>query len=199
MKPTSCWSHGPPSFTAGLGLDVVGVATDKLGRVKVDMHTYATSKPGVFGLPTSSRPMLAHKAEEEGISAEQLAGKVGHELRRDPVHHLHASGGGVVRETEEEAKASSQVQRRNVPFRRQPRATNDDSEGLVKFVSCAGTDKILGAHIVGPRGEPASAFWRWSTAGARTSRTCHGHPTPRGGQGGGARDGSPSTSRLVFC
>ena len=177
---------GRRPFTNGLGLDAAGVETDKLGRVKVDMHTYATSKPGVFAIgDIVEGPMLAHKAEEEGISCvEQLAGKVGH-VNYDVIPSIIYTHPEVAwcGKTEEEVKASgAKYNVGTFPFAANSRArTNDDSEGLVKFVSCAETDKILGAHIVGPNagellGECVLAM-EYGGSTEDIARTCHGHPT----------------------
>ena len=98
--------------------------------------------------------MLAHKAEEEGISCvEQLAGKSGH-VNYDVIPSIVYTHPEVAwcGKTEEELKAAgTEYNVGTFPFAANSRArTNDDSEGLVKFVSCKHTDKILGAHIVGP-------------------------------------------------
>jgi dihydrolipoamide dehydrogenase len=177
---------GRRPFTSGLGLDAAGVDTNKLGQVKVDMHTYQTSAPNVFAIgDIVEGPMLAHKAEEEGISCvEQLAGKPGH-VNYDVIPSIIYTHPEVAwcGKTEEEVKASgAEYNVGTFPFAANSRArTNDDSEGLVKFVSCAKTDKILGAHIVGPQaGELLGECVLAMEYGASTedvARTCHGHPT----------------------
>ena len=177
---------GRKPFTSGLGLDAAGVEVNKRGQVVVDMHTYATSKPGVFAIgDIVEGPMLAHKAEEEGISCvEQLAGKAGH-VNYDVIPSIIYTHPEVAwcGKTEEEVKASGvEYNVGTFPFAANSRArTNDDSEGLVKFVSCAKTDKILGAHIVGPNagellGECVLAM-EYGAATEDIARTCHGHPT----------------------
>ena len=177
---------GRKPYTSGLGLDAAGVETNARGQVVVDMHTYATNKPGVYAIgDIVEGPMLAHKAEEEGISCvEQLAGKPGH-VNYDVIPSIIYTHPEVAwcGKTEEEVKASgAEYNVGTFPFAANSRArTNDDSEGLVKFVSCAKTDKILGAHIVGPQaGELLGECVLAMEYGASTedvARTCHGHPT----------------------
>ncbi len=177
---------GRKPYTSGLGLDAAGVETNKVGQVKVDMHSYATTKPGVFAIgDIVEGPMLAHKAEEEGISCvEQLAGKAGH-VNYDVIPSIIYTHPEVAwcGKTEEEVKESGvKYNVGTFPFAANSRArTNDDSEGLVKFVSCADTDKILGAHIVGPNagellGECVLAM-EYGGSTEDIARTCHGHPT----------------------
>ena len=177
---------GRKPYTTGLGLDAAGVEVNPRGQVMVDMHTYATNKPGVYAIgDIVEGPMLAHKAEEEGISCvEQLAGKAGH-VNYDVIPSIIYTHPEVAwcGKTEEEVKASGvEYNVGTFPFAANSRArTNDDSEGLVKFVSCAKTDKILGAHIVGPNagellGECVLAM-EYGAATEDIARTCHGHPT----------------------
>ena len=177
---------GRKPYTSGLGLDAAGVETNKVGQVKVDMHSYATTKPGVFAIgDIVEGPMLAHKAEEEGISCvEQLAGKAGH-VNYDVIPSIIYTHPEVAwcGKTEEEVKESGvKYNVGTFPFAANSRArTNDDFEGLVKFVSCADTDKILGAHIVGPNagellGECVLAM-EYGGSTEDIARTCHGHPT----------------------
>ena len=177
---------GRKPYTSALGLDAAGVETNKVGQVKVDMHSYATTKPGVFAIgDIVEGPMLAHKAEEEGISCvEQLAGKAGH-VNYDVIPSIIYTHPEVAwcGKTEEEVKESGvKYNVGTFPFAANSRArTNDDSEGLVKFVSCADTDKIFGAHIVGPNagellGECVLAM-EYGGSTEDIARTCHGHPT----------------------
>ena len=177
---------GRKPFTSGLGLEAAGVEVNKRGQVVVDMHTYATSKPGVFAIgDIVEGPMLAHKAEEEGISCvEQLAGKVGH-VNYDVIPGIIYTHPEVAwcGKTEEEVKATgAEYNVGTFPFAANSRArTNDDSEGMVKFISCKHTDKILGAHIVGPNagellGECVLAM-EYGGSTEDIARTCHGHPT----------------------
>ena len=177
---------GRKPYTSGLGLDAAGVETNARGQVVVDMHTYATNKPGVYAIgDIVEGPMLAHKAEEEGISCvEQLAGKSGH-VNYDVIPSIIYTHPEVAwcGKTEEEVKASgAKYTVGTFPFAANSRArTNDDAEGLVKFVSCADTDKILGAHIVGPNagellGECVLAM-EYGGSTEDIARTCHGHPT----------------------
>ena len=178
---------GRRPYTSGLGLEAAGVETDqRTGRVKVDMHTYATSRPGVYAIgDIVEGPMLAHKAEEEGVSCvEQLAGKPGH-VNYDVIPSIIYTHPEVAwcGKTEEEVIASGvKYNVGTFPVAANSRArTNDDADGLVKFVSCAETDKILGAHIVGPNagellGECVLAM-EYGGSTEDIARTCHGHPT----------------------
>ena len=177
---------GRKPYTSGLGLDAAGVETNARGQVVVDMHTYATNKPGVYAIgDIVEGPMLAHKAEEEGISCvEQLAGKPGH-VNYDVIPSIIYTHPEVAwcGKTEEEVKATgAEYNVGTFPFAANSRArTNDDSEGMVKFISCKHTDKILGAHIVGPNagellGECVLAM-EYGGSTEDIARTCHGHPT----------------------
>lgn len=179
-------STGRKPFTAGLGLDAAGVETNARGQVVVDMRTYQTSKPGVYAIgDIVEGPMLAHKAEEEGISCvEQLAGKAGH-VNYDVIPSIVYTHPEVAwcGKTEEEVKASGvEYNVGTFPFAANSRArTNDDADGMVKFISCKNTDKILGAHIVGPNagellGECVLAM-EYGGSTEDIARTCHGHPT----------------------
>jgi len=177
---------GRRPFTGGLGLDKAGVEMTKRGLVSVDMHSYQTSAPGVFAIgDIIDGPMLAHKAEEEGVSCvEQLAGKPGH-VNYDVIPSIIYTHPEVAwcGKTEEEVKESGvEYNVGTFPFAANSRArTNDDADGMVKFVSCKHTDKILGAHIMGPSaGELLSECVLAMEYGASTediARTCHGHPT----------------------
>ena len=177
---------GRKPYTSGLGLEAAGVEVNKRGQVVVDMHTYQTNKPGVYAIgDIVEGPMLAHKAEEEGISCvEQLAGKPGH-VNYDVIPSIIYTHPEVAwcGKTEEEVKASGvEYNVGTFPFAANSRArTNDDSEGLVKFVSCKNTDKIMGAHIMGPNagellGECVLAM-EYGAATEDIARVCHGHPT----------------------
>ena len=172
---------GRRPYTSGLGLDAAGVEVNKKGQVVVDMHTYATNKPGVYAIgDIVEGPMLAHKAEEEGISCvEQLAGKAGH-VNYDVIPSIIYTHPEVAwcGKTEEEVKASgAEYNVGTFPFAANSRArTNDDSEGLVKFVSCKNTDKILGAHIMARRRGPGRPEHPRTASRARVS---NGNRNPR--------------------
>lgn len=176
---------GRRPFTEGLGLDGLGVAMDKRGRVVVDDH-FQTNVPGVYAIgDVIPGPMLAHKAEEDGVAvAEILAGKAGH-VNYNTVPGIVYTWPEVasVGKTEEEVKAEGiEYKVGKFSFMANSRARSiDDAEGLVKFVSDAKTDKVLGAHIMGPNaGELIHECVLAMEYGAATediARTCHGHPT----------------------
>ncbi|GBF90057.1 dihydrolipoyl dehydrogenase, mitochondrial [Raphidocelis subcapitata] len=155
-------SAGRRPFTEGLGLDAVGIPTDKRGRIEVDDH-FRTKVPSIYAIgDVIPGPMLAHKAEEDGVAAvEIICGKAGH-VNYNTVPsivytHPEVASVGL---TEEEAKA----------------------KGLnVKLIADAKTDKLLGAWIMGPNaGELIPECVLAMEYGACTediARSCHGHPT----------------------
>lgn len=178
-------STGRRPFTEGLGLEDIGVTMDKRGRIVVDDH-FQTNVPGVYAIgDVIPGPMLAHKAEEDGVAvAEILAGKAGH-VNYNTVPGIVYTWPEVasVGKTEEEVKAEGvEYKVGKFSFMANSRARSvDDTEGLVKFVSDAKTDKVLGAHIMGPNaGELIHECVLAMEYGAATediARTCHGHPT----------------------
>ncbi len=177
---------GRRPHTASLALPAAGVTTDKAGRVVVDMHTYATSAPGVFAIgDIVAGPMLAHKAEEEGISCvEQLAGKPGH-VNYDTIPSIIYTHPEVawVGKTEEQVKAEgTPYSIGKFPFMANSRArTNDDADGLVKIIAHKETNAILGVHIVGTSAGELLAecvlAMEYGGSAEDIARTCHGHPT----------------------
>lgn len=178
-------STGRRPFTSGLNLEGVGVALDERGRIKVDAH-FRTTVPSIYAIgDVIPGPMLAHKAEDDGIACvEMLAGKHGH-VNYNTVPSIIYTWPEVawVGQTEDEVKASGQEYKvGKFSFMANSRArTVEDTDGLVKFVSDAKTDKILGATIMGPNaGELIPECVLAMEYGAATediARTCHGHPT----------------------
>jgi dihydrolipoamide dehydrogenase len=181
-------STGRKPYTENLGLEKLGIQTDKMGRVEVNVkdHTWETNVPGIYAIgDIIAGPMLAHKAEEEAIAVvEHLSGKEGH-VNYDTIPSIIYTHPEVawVGKTEEEVKdAGLEYNVGTFPFAANSRArTNDDSEGMVKFISCKNTDKIFGAHIVGPQagellGECVLAM-EYGGSTEDIARTCHGHPT----------------------
>jgi dihydrolipoamide dehydrogenase len=175
---------GRRPFIGGLGLEAIGVATER-GRVVIDEH-FATSVPGIYAIGDVVRgPMLAHKAEDEGIAvAEIIAGQHGHvnyEAIPSVVYTMPeiASVGA----TEEELKAKGIAY--NVgkfPFTANGRArANRQTEGFVKILADATTDRVLGAHIVGAGAGEAIAelcvLMEFGGSAEDLARTCHAHPT----------------------
>jgi len=176
---------GRVPYTEGLGLEAVGVKLDQRRRVEVDQH-FATSVPGIYAIGDAiAGPMLAHKAEEEGVAlAEQLAGQAGH-VNYDVIPGVVYTTPEVasVGKTEEELKAAGRAY--NVgkfPFTANGRAkVNRTSEGFVKVLADAATDRVLGVHIVGPQaGEliaEAAVLMEFGGSAEDLARTCHAHPT----------------------
>jgi len=178
-------STGRRPFTDGLGLDAIGVEMDNRGRIKVDDH-FRTNVSNVYAIgDVIPGPMLAHKAEEDGVAtAEIIAGKAGH-VNYNTVPGIVYTWPEVasVGKTEEELKKEGvEYKTGKFSFMANSRARSvDDTEGLVKFIADAKTDKILGAHIMGPNaGELIHECVLAMEYGAATediARTCHGHPT----------------------
>jgi dihydrolipoamide dehydrogenase len=176
---------GRRAHTEGLGLDAVGVALDERGRVKVDGH-YATNIPGIYAIgDVIAGPMLAHKAEEEGVAlAEMLAGQHGH-VNYGAIPGVVYTWPEVatVGATEEELKAAGTEYRvGKFPFTANGRArAMGDIDGFVKILADKRTDKLLGAHILGPDAgtmiaEIVTAI-EFGASAEDIARTCHAHPT----------------------
>jgi len=178
---------GRRPFTAGLNLDAAGITPDPRGRIPTDGH-FRTPAPGgtVFAIgDVIDGPMLAHKAEEDGIACvESLAGRAGHVnyATVPSIIYTHPEVAWVG-QTEEEVKAAGiPYKTGKFAFMANSRArTVDDADGMVKFVSHAETDKILGAHIVGPAAgeliQEAVLAMEYGGSTEDIARTCHGHPT----------------------
>lgn len=179
-------STGRLPYTAGLGLEAVGVQLDDRRRVKVDGE-FRTTVPNIYAIgDVIHGPMLAHKAEEDGVAlVEMLAGKPMHKPNYATIPSIVYTWPEVasVGQTEEQVKASGvEYKVGKFAFMANSRARSvDDTEGLVKFISDAKTDKILGAHIMGPNaGELIPECVLAMEYGGSTedvARTCHAHPT----------------------
>lgn len=179
-------SVGRRPFTAGLGLDKVKVATNERGFVVIDDH-FKTNIPNVFAIGdvVNKGPMLAHKAEDEGIAvAEMLAGKAGH-VNYDVIPGVIYTMPEVasVGKTEQELrKAGVEVKIGKFPFSANSRAkATGMEEGFVKVITDAKTDKILGVHLVNSQaGEliaEAALAMEYGASSEDVGRTCHAHPT----------------------
>ncbi|MBK9081389.1 MAG: dihydrolipoyl dehydrogenase [Rhizobiales bacterium] len=175
---------GRRPYTDGLGLDKVGVATER-GRVVIDDH-FATNVAGVYAIGDVVRgPMLAHKAEDEGIAvAELLAGKAGH-VNYDVIPGVVYTQPEVasVGKTEEELKAAGvayKVGKFNFSANGRARAMRQ-TDGFAKVLADAATDRVLGVHIVGfGAGEmihEAAVLMEFGGSSEDLARTCHAHPT----------------------
>jgi dihydrolipoamide dehydrogenase len=178
-------STGRKPYTDGLGLESLGIQTDRLGRIEVDDH-FKTAVPSVYAIGDCiDGPMLAHKAEEEGIAAvETIAGFAGH-VNYDAIPGVIYTYPEVasVGKTEEELKeAGVKFSKGSFPFQANSRArANGSADGFVKILTDAETDKILGVHIMGPNaGEMIAEGVLGMEYGASSediARTCHAHPT----------------------
>ena len=176
---------GRRPFVAGLGLEEAGVALDERGRVKTDAH-FATSVPGVYAIgDVIAGAMLAHKAEDEGVAvAEILAGQHGH-VNYGAIPGIVYTWPEVasVGETEEELKARGQAYKvGKFPFTANGRArAMGDTDGFVKILADKATDRVLGAHILGPDAgtliaEMVTAM-EFGASAEDVARICHAHPT----------------------
>jgi dihydrolipoamide dehydrogenase len=178
-------STGRRPNTDQLALDKIGVQTDKIGRVVVDDH-FKTNVPSVYAIGDAiAGPMLAHKAEEEGIACvEMLAGLGGH-VNYDAIPgviytHPEVADCGKTEEQLKEEGVAYKVGK--FPFMANSRArTNDDAEGMVKIIADADTDRVLGIHIIGPNAGELIAEgvlgMEYGCSSEDIGRTCHAHPT----------------------
>ena len=176
---------GRYAYTAGLGLDAAGVETDTRGRVKTDAH-FATNIPNIYAIgDVITGPMLAHKAEDEGVAiAERLAGQAGH-VNYEAIPSVVYTWPEVasVGATEEELKAAgTEYTVGKFPFLANGRArAMGDTDGFVKILADKTTDRLLGAHIIGPDAgtliaELTTAI-EFGASAEDVGRICHAHPT----------------------
>ncbi len=170
--------------TEGLGLEAAGVATER-GRVVIDDH-YQTSVPGIYAIGDVVKgPMLAHKAEDEGVAlAELLAGKAGHvnyEVIPGVVYTMPEVAG--VGATEDELKQRGIAYAvGKFPFTANGRArAMKRMDGFVKVLADAATDRVLGCHIIGPNAgdliHEVAVLMEFGGSSEDLARTCHAHPT----------------------
>ena len=176
---------GRVPYTEGLGLKEAGVALDNRGRVQIDPH-FATTVKGIYAIgDVVAGPMLAHKAEDEGVAvAEIIAGQAGH-VNYDVIPGVVYTTPEVssVGKTEEELKqAGADYTVGKFPFTANGRSkVNQTTEGFVKILADAKTDRVLGVHIVGREaGEmihEAAVLMEFGGSAEDLARTCHAHPT----------------------
>src|SRR5256885_12440827 len=176
---------GRVPYTDGLGLKEAGVALDSRGRVQIDGH-FSTSLKGVYAIgDVVAGPMLAHKAEGEGVArAEILAGQAG-DVNYDVIPGVvyTTPEGSSVGKTEEELKqAGVAYTSGKFPFTANGRSkVNQTTDGFVKILADAKTDRVLGVHIVGREaGEmihEAAGLMEFGGSAEDLARTCHAHPT----------------------
>ena len=176
---------GRKPFTDGLGLDEAGIERDSKGRIAVDEH-FETNIAGVYAIgDVIAGPMLAHKAEDEGVAvAEILAGQAGHvNYNVIPGVVYTAPEVASVGKTEDELKAANIAYTAGkFPFTANGRAkVNKTTDGFVKVLADAETDRVLGVHIIGPHaGEmiaEAAVLMEFGGSAEDLARTCHAHPT----------------------
>ena len=176
---------GRRPYTGGLGLDEAGVKRDERGRVAVD-ETFRTNVPGIYAIGDAIRgPMLAHKAEDEGIAvAEILAGQAGH-VNYGVIPSVVYTTPEIasVGKTEEELKeAGIEYRAGKFPMSANGRARGMAAkDGFVKILADAASDRVLGAHIIGPfAGEliaEIAVLMEFAGSAEDLARVCHAHPT----------------------
>ncbi|WP_375306270.1 dihydrolipoyl dehydrogenase [Bradyrhizobium sp. A11] len=176
---------GRVPYTDALGLKEAGVALDNRGRVQIDPH-FATSVKGVYAIgDVVAGPMLAHKAEDEGVAvAEIIAGQAGH-VNYDVIPGVVYTSPEVssVGKTEEELKQAGVAYTvGKFPFTANGRSkVNQTTDGFVKILADAKTDRVLGVHIIGREaGEmihEACVLMEFGGSAEDLARTCHAHPT----------------------
>jgi dihydrolipoamide dehydrogenase len=178
-------SIGRVPYTEGLGLEAVGAAVDNSGRIIVD-ERFATNRPGIYAIgDVIAGPMLAHKAQDEGVAvAEILAGRAGH-VNYDVIPNVVYTFPEIasVGQSEEELKqAGISYNVGKFPFTANGRAKiNLQTDGLVKILADAKTDRVLGVHIMGADAgnmvAEAAVAMEFGAAAEDIARTCHAHPT----------------------
>lgn len=176
---------GRKPYTTGLGLEAVGVALDNRGRVEIDNH-FQTNVAGIYAIGDVVKgPMLAHKAEDEGVAlAEILSGQHGH-VNYDVIPGVVYTQPEVasVGKTEEELKAAGVAYKAGkFPFTANGRArAMQATDGFVKVLADKDTDRVLGVHIIGfGAGEmihEAAVLMEFGGSSEDLGRTCHAHPT----------------------
>ena len=178
-------STGRRPFTKNLGLEDMGIDMDKMGRIIVDKH-FATKFPSIFAIGDAiDGPMLAHKAEEEGIACvENIAGFAGH-VNYDTIPgviYTHPEVATVGLTEEQLLEAGVKFNKGIFPFSANSRArTTGDFEGMIKVLADKETDRILGMHIIGSNAGEMIAegvlAMEYGASSEDIARTCHAHPT----------------------
>ena len=176
---------GRKPYTTGLGAAELGIGFDKQGRIAVDKH-YQTNIPGVYAIgDVIAGPMLAHKAEEEGVAlAERLAGQAGHVNYETVPSVVYTWPEVATVGLSEEAVKTAGIDYRvgTFSFLANGRARcMDEAEGLVKVIADTKSDRVLGVHIAGPRASDliaeAVVAMEFGAAAEDLARTMHAHPT----------------------
>ena len=170
--------------TEGLALDKAGLSTNKRGQIEID-HDFRTSVPGIWAIgDVVPGPMLAHKAEDEGIAvAENIAGLTGI-VNHDVIPAVVYTSPEIasVGLTEEDAKAKGEIKVGKFPMLANSRAkTNRETEGFVKVIADAKNDRVLGVHIIaslaGTMIAQATQAMEFGATSEDIAYTCHAHPT----------------------
>jgi dihydrolipoamide dehydrogenase len=172
-------------FTEGLGLEAVGVALDARKRIVVDTH-FQTNVAGIYAIgDVIAGPMLAHKAEDEGVAlAEILAGQAGH-VNYDVIPNVIYTFPefATVGKSEEDLKAAGvEYKVGKFPMTANGRAkVNKTTEGFIKILADAKTDRILGVHMIAAQASEmiaeAAVIMEFGGSAEDLARTCHAHPT----------------------
>ena len=176
---------GRRPYTEGLGLETVGIEKDARGRIKTDKH-FQTKIPGIYAIgDVIEGPMLAHKAEDEGVVvAEIIAGQSGH-INYDAIPGIVYTSPEIatVGKTEEQLKEAGVAYKTGkFPFSANGRArAMMSTDGFVKVLADAKTDRVLGVHILGPDAGHLIAeiglAMEFGASAEDIARTCHAHPT----------------------
>ena len=177
-------SIGRRPNTDGLGLDKAGIAVNQRGQIETD-HDFSTQVPGIWAIgDVIPGPMLAHKAEDEGIAcAENIAGLTGivnHDVIPSVVYTMpEIAGVGL---TEEQAKERGEVKVGKFPMAGNSRAkTNHEPDGFVKVIADANSDRVLGvwiiASVAGTMIAQAAQAMEFGATSEDIAYTCHAHPT----------------------
>ncbi len=176
---------GRKPVTDDIGLSTVGIEVDSRGRIPVDEHL-KTGADGVYAIgDVIEGPMLAHKAEEEGIACvERIATGYGHVNYGviPGIVYTHPEVAAVGKTEEELKEAGVEFRKGTFPFIANGRARAlGETDGMVKILADAGTDRVLGVHIIGPRAgdliAEAAAAMEYGATSEDIARTCHAHPT----------------------
>jgi dihydrolipoamide dehydrogenase len=176
---------GRRPYTSGLGLETVGVQPDRRGFIPVDEH-YRTAAEGIYAIgDVIGGAMLAHKAEEAGVACvERIVTGYGH-VNYDAIPSVVYTSPEIaaVGRTEEELKAAGVEYRKGVfPFIANGRAKAiDHTEGRVKVLADAASDRVLGVHILGPHAgdliAECAVAMEFGASSEDIARACHAHPT----------------------
>ncbi|WND01644.1 dihydrolipoyl dehydrogenase [Temperatibacter marinus] len=178
-------SVGRRPYTDSLGLETVGVEMDDRGRIKIN-HDFSTNVPSIWAIgDVVEGPMLAHKAEDEGVcAAENIAGETGY-VNHDVIPgvvYTHPEVASVGKSEDELKEAGVKYTAGKFPFTANSRAkANQDTDGFVKILADKETDRILGVHIIGADAgnmiAQAATAMEFGASAEDIALTCHAHPT----------------------